>query len=66
MNNTTAPAQRPVIQGGGWLAVENDRLRKEIGVQKAEIEATLTAKVQKQLNPTTAQGVPWSTAPVQA
>lgn len=37
-----------------------------LGAQKAEIEATLTAKVQKQLNPTTAQGVPWSTAPVAA
>lgn len=34
-----------------------------LGPQKAEIEATLTAKVEKQLNPTTAQGVPWSTAP---
>jgi hypothetical protein len=37
-----------------------------LGDQKAEIEATLTAKVEKQLNPTTAQGVPWNTAPVQA
>jgi hypothetical protein len=37
-----------------------------LGDQKAEIEATLTAKVEKQLAPTTAQGVPWSTAPVQA
>lgn len=37
-----------------------------LGPQKAEIEATLTAKVQKQLNPTTAQGVPWNTAPVAA
>lgn len=37
-----------------------------LGDQKAEIEATLTAKVQKQLNPTTANGVPWNTAPVQA
>lgn len=33
-----------------------------LGTQKAEIETTLTAKVEKQLNPTTAQGVPW-TAP---
>lgn len=31
-----------------------------LGDQKAEIEATLTAKVEKQLNPTTANGVPWS------
>ena len=30
-----------------------------LGDQKAEIEATLTAKVEKQLNPTTANGVPW-------
>lgn len=37
-----------------------------LGDQKAEIEATLTAKVQKQLNPTTANGVPWNTAPVAA
>jgi len=37
-----------------------------LGPQKAEIEATLTAKVQKQLNPTTANGVPWNTAPAQA
>lgn len=37
-----------------------------LGDQKAEIEATLTAKVEKQLNPTTANGVPWNTAPVQA
>ena len=34
-----------------------------LGDQKAEIEATLTAKVEKQLNPTTAQGVPWNTEP---
>lgn len=34
-----------------------------LGDQKAEIEATLTAKVEKQLNPTTAQGVPWPTEP---
>lgn len=39
---------------------------ESLGDQKAEIEATLTSKVQKQLNPTTAQGVPWSTAPAQA
>jgi len=32
-----------------------------LGAQKAEIEATLTAKVEKQLAPTTAQGLPWST-----
>jgi hypothetical protein len=31
-----------------------------LGDQKAEIEATLTAKVQKQLNPTTANGMPWA------
>jgi hypothetical protein len=37
-----------------------------LGDQKAEIEATLTAKVQKQLSPTTANGVPWNTDPVQA
>lgn len=37
-----------------------------LGAQKAEIEAALTAKVQKQLNPTTANGVPWNTAPAQA
>jgi len=37
-----------------------------LGTQKAEIEATLTAKVEKQINPTTANGVPWNTAPVQA
>ena len=30
-----------------------------LGDQKAEIEATLTAKVEKQLNPTTANGMPW-------
>jgi hypothetical protein len=37
-----------------------------LGPQKAEIEATLTAKVEKQLAPTTAQGVPWNAAPAQA
>jgi hypothetical protein len=37
-----------------------------LGDQKAEIETTLTAKVQKQLNPTTANGVPWNPAPAQA
>jgi hypothetical protein len=37
-----------------------------LGDQKAEIEATLTAKVEKQLNPTTAQGVPWNPTPAQA
>ena len=37
-----------------------------LGDQKAKIEATLTAKVEKQLNPTTAQGVPWNTTPAQA
>jgi len=31
-----------------------------LGDQKAEIEATLTAKVEKQLNPVTAQGTPWA------
>jgi hypothetical protein len=30
-----------------------------LGDQKAEIEASLTAKVEKQLNPTTANGMPW-------
>lgn len=33
-----------------------------LGDQKAEIEATLIAKVEKQLNPTTANGLPWSSA----
>lgn len=32
---------------------------EELGDQKAEIEAALTAKVEKQLHPTTANGVPW-------
>lgn len=31
-----------------------------LGDQKAEIEAGLTAKVEKQLNPTTANGLPWA------
>jgi len=31
-----------------------------LGDQKAEIEASLTAKVEKQLNPVTANGMPWS------
>ena len=31
-----------------------------LGDQKAEIEASLTAKVEKQLHPTTANGLPWS------
>lgn len=35
-----------------------------LGDQKAEIETNLTAKVEKQLNPTTANGVPWNTNPV--
>jgi hypothetical protein len=30
-----------------------------LGDQKAEIEANLTAKVENQLNPTTANGMPW-------
>ena len=34
-----------------------------LGDQKAEIETTLTAKVEKQLNPTTANGVPWNPSP---
>ena len=33
-----------------------------LGDQKAEIEASLTAKVEKQLHPTTANGMPWSQA----
>lgn len=33
-----------------------------LGDQKAEIEAGLTAKVEKQLHPTTANGLPWSQA----
>lgn len=37
-----------------------------LGDQKVEIEATLTAKVEKQLNPTTANGVPWNTNPIAA
>jgi len=37
-----------------------------LGDQKAEIEANLTAKVEAQLNPVTAQGVPWNTDPAQA
>jgi len=46
-----------------------DQLTKEVvlgwvydslGDQKAEIEAGLTAKVEKQLNPVTANGLPWA------
>ena len=37
-----------------------------LGDQKAVIEATLTAKVEAQLNPVTANGVPWNTAPAAA
>ena len=37
-----------------------------LGPQKAVIEATLTAKVEAQLNPVTANGVPWNTAPAAA
>ena len=39
-----------------------------LGNQKGEIEATLTAKVEKQLNPTTINGVPWNanTMPIPA
>ena len=33
-----------------------------LGDQKAEIEASLTAKVEKQLHPTTANSLPWSQA----
>jgi hypothetical protein len=33
-----------------------------LGDQKAEIEASLTAKVEKQLNPVSANGLPWSQA----
>ena len=33
-----------------------------LGDQKAEIEANLTAKVEKQLHPVTANGLPWSQA----
>lgn len=33
-----------------------------LGPQKAEIEATMTAKVEKQLAPTTAQGLPWASS----
>lgn len=31
-----------------------------LGDQKAEIEANLTAKVEKQLHPVTANGMPWA------
>ena len=31
-----------------------------LGDQKAEIEANLTAKVEKQLHPVTANGLPWA------
>jgi hypothetical protein len=31
-----------------------------LGDQKAEIEASLTAKVKKQLNPVSANGLPWA------
>lgn len=41
----------------GWVYAD-------LGDQKAEIETTLTAKVEKQLNPTTANGVPWNISPV--
>ena len=34
---------------------------ESLGDQKAEIEASLTAKVEKQLAPTTANGLPWET-----
>lgn len=37
-----------------------------LGDQKAVIEATLTAKVEAQLNPETAQGLPWVQPPTQA
>jgi hypothetical protein len=36
-----------------------------LGDQKAEIEATLTAKVEKQLAPTTANGLPWNNQPAE-
>ena len=39
---------------------------EDLGDQKAEIEATLTAKVEKQLAPTTANGVPWTAESVAA
>ena len=38
-----------IVLGWVWEAVD-----------KAEIEATLTAKVEKQLHPTTANGLPWA------
>ena len=41
----------PVVLGWVW---------EQLGDQKAEIEATLTAKVEKQLHPTTANGLPWA------
>lgn len=34
-----------------------------LGDQKAKIEADLTAKVEAQLHPVTAEGLPWQTAP---
>jgi hypothetical protein len=37
----------------GWV-------HDSLGDQKAEIETSLTAKVEKQLNPETANGLPWS------
>lgn len=37
-----------------------------LGDQKVEIEATLTAKVEAQLNPVTANGLPWDNTPEQA
>ena len=43
----------------GWVYTD-------LGDQKAVIEATLTAKVEAQLNPVTANGVPWTVTPPQA
>ena len=63
-NNPTEPGFIPYDQLTeaevlGWVYAG-------LGDQKAEIETTLTAKVEKQLNPTTAQGVPWNPAPAAA
>ena len=41
------------LQVLGWV-------HDSLGDHKAEIEAALTAKVEKQLNPETANGLPWS------
>jgi len=47
-----------IVLGWVWEALGTDG--------KAAMEAKLTAKVEAQLNPTTAQGVPWTTPPLAA